>query len=127
MKHFAKTKAEQILPNIIRTHNVIEKLKKAVSQVNEIAEKIRKDVESNIDQNDLKADIIIQKLFQIAKPHPIEEHILNKARLRVELGNPPSKKGLGDAIHWEYLLESVKEGENLVLILVTHLTRSNEL
>lgn len=42
--------------------------------------------------------------------------IIESARLRVDRGNPPGKKGYGDAINWEWLLNCVKDSEDLHVI-----------
>lgn len=43
--------------------------------------------------------------------------IINKAKLRYDLGNPPGKKNsYGDAVNWECLLENIPDGEDLYFI-----------
>jgi hypothetical protein len=75
--------------------------------------KISKDIESN----SLKADQVIQELFEKAEAIKITEPLIAKAKLRMSVGNPPGKKGsLGDAINWEALLENVPDDEDLYLI-----------
>jgi predicted nucleic acid-binding protein len=53
----------------------------------------------------LEADALIVKYFEVARPIKASNHILIKARDRVDIGNPPGKRGsFGDAINWECLL-----------------------
>jgi predicted nucleic acid-binding protein len=117
IKKFEKTKAEQTLPNLVRTHEAIEGLRKIISEVNTLKNKILEDIKENIERNSFKADDVIKSLFRIAKPKPISPEILQKARFRLDLGNPPGKKGsLGDAVNWEYLIETIEEGNDLIII-----------
>ncbi len=62
----------------------------------------------------LKADNIISELFQKAKCESTTKTLIEKARLRIDIGNPPGKKGsLGDAINWEILLKHITNGQDL--------------
>lgn len=75
-----------------------------------LLEKIKKD----IDTNNLKADELINSLFLRSNAIDTTDVLVSKARLRIEIGNPPGKKGsLGDAINWESLLEKVNNGEDI--------------
>jgi hypothetical protein len=78
-----------------------------------LLEKIKKDVS----EHTLEADSIIKDLFEDAFKLPTNEQLVSKARLRVDIGNPPGKKGsLGDAINWEALLENTPDEEALYFI-----------
>lgn len=71
---------------------------------------------SDAKSNKLKADKTIHSLFKLAKKIDIDE-VVSAAKLRVERGNPPGKSGsLGDAINWEALTKSVKDGEDIYFI-----------
>lgn len=74
---------------------------------------ISKDIESN----SLKADQVIQELFEKAEAIETTEKLISKAQHRTNIGNPPGKNGsLGDAINWESLLENVSDSKDLYLI-----------
>jgi hypothetical protein len=74
-------------------------------------------ISENIESNSLKADLIIQELFEKAESVETTDQLVAKAQLRMSVGNPPGKNGsLGDAINWEALLESVPDGEDLYLV-----------
>ena len=78
-----------------------------------LVEKVTDDVENRA----LKADIVIQELFSRAEFIETTDEILDRANLRVEIGNPPGKQNsLGDAISWESLKESVPKQQDLVII-----------
>lgn len=74
-------------------------------------------VEEDITNESLKADVTIRGLFDVASCIITSSEIVERARLRCEIGNPPGKRGsLGDAINWESLLEAVPDGEELHFI-----------
>lgn len=74
---------------------------------------ISKDIESN----SLKADLVIEELFDKSVPIELSEELVARSQFRMSVGNPPGKNGsLGDAINWEALLENVPDGEGLYLI-----------
>jgi len=78
-----------------------------------LIEKVLKDIKAH----QLKADTIIQELFSLAKQVKTDGDIYERAHMRLEIGNPPGKRGsLGDALNWEALLQSVPDGEDLYFI-----------
>lgn len=71
----------------------------------------------NVVEHTLKADKTIKDLFEKAKRLPTDDDQMAKARVRMEVGNPPWKnRSLGDAINWETLLKHVLVGENLYFV-----------
>ena len=63
-------------------------------------------------RHQLKADMVIRELFDLATDVPIDSNIEQRAHRRISLGNPPGKRGsLGDALNWEALLGSVPKKE----------------
>jgi predicted nucleic acid-binding protein len=66
----------------------------------------------------LAADAVLGELLEAAESVPITDDIIEAARRRVEVGNPPGKKGsLGDALNWEALLKKACPwGEDLHLV-----------
>ncbi len=65
----------------------------------------------------MKADSVIAEVLQSASRHVVESKIIQAAMVRHRLGHPPGKKdSCGDAVHWEWLLSVVPEGEDLFLI-----------
>jgi len=92
----------------------ISALQKALNEkISQLRAKAYKDIESN----SLKADKIIDKLFQISQKIVITDEIYQSAIMRVNIGNPPGKKGsLGDALNWECLLSIVPNDNDLFFI-----------
>lgn len=78
---------------------------------------LMKQISADIKSNSLKADKVIKQLFEKANNIETKEEVLIKASMRMDIGNPPGKKGsLGDAINWETLLAEVPNKEDLYLI-----------
>jgi predicted nucleic acid-binding protein len=76
----------------------------------DLLEEIRIDV----DARDLAADHLVKTLFGLSKKLDSDPEIVASARLRMDLGNPPGKRGsLGDAINWETLLAADLDSEDL--------------
>lgn len=69
-------------------------------------DKIKRDILEEAFEGKLKVDIMVENILR--SPIATSEDIFNKAKMRMDVGNPPGKNGsLGDAINWEILLESV--------------------
>jgi PIN domain-containing protein len=62
-------------------------------------------IDKDIEARNLGADKLLRRLFDAGKVIETSVQIVNRARLRSELGHPPGKKGsIGDAVNWESLL-----------------------
>lgn len=106
LKRFRESKAHATMPNVIRDYPEARELRAAVEAVNALVRVIETKVKQDIEVNAFKADEIIQDLFASAFIQPVSTDVIDRARLRAEVGNPPGKKGsLGDAINWEWLLQ----------------------
>lgn len=104
-------------PQLCKDYEEYESLREAQREYERFHATLINRVENDIAQENLKADAVIQELFELAPTIPTSSSILERARLRMDLGNPPGKKGsLGDAVIWETLLDAVAEGEDLYLI-----------
>ncbi len=65
----------------------------------------------------LHADELIRELFALVEVIPLSTEVMEAARARVQRGNPPGKgQSFGDALNWETLLQSVPDGEPLLLV-----------
>jgi predicted nucleic acid-binding protein len=106
LKRFRESKAQATIPNVLRSYPSALKLRQAVDAVNEMVRDLTLQVTADIHSNALKADQIISELFSSSEVHTVPEPVVSRARLRVDLGNPPGKKGsMGDAINWEWLIQ----------------------
>lgn len=116
LKRFNDQKLNAQFPQICKEYEEYKQLRDAIRQYDDARDKIYKKLLSDTEQNSLGADSLIRDLFeksQALKSNPV---ILDAATLRMQLGNPPGKKGsYGDAINWEILLSEVPT-EDLYLI-----------
>ena len=106
LKRFRESKATAILPNIIHSYPDATDLKAAVERVTTIVHDLSNQATDDIENNALKADLIIKDLFATTDVAEASKRIIYRAEKRTNIGNPPGKKGsIGDAINWEWLLE----------------------
>ena len=76
-----------------------------------------KKIESDISSQQLKADKLINDIFNKVKCINRTPEIISRARDRRDIGNPPGKdNSLGDAINWESLLHSVPKNKEIHII-----------
>lgn len=117
LKNFNTSKLDMQFPQFCKEHDEYEKLKKIIRDFNHEKQTLLKNVMLAIENENLKADQIINLLFSKAIIIDIDDELLDKAKQRFDLGNPPGKnKSYGDALNWESLLESVEEGFDLYFI-----------
>lgn len=113
-----KFKFTQIqFPNLVKCYDNYNNLKERFDELKKehslLVEKITNDV---LNQT-TPADIAINELFDKTEIIECSNDIINKAKLRYDLGNPPGKKNsYGDAVNWECLLENIPDGEDLYFI-----------
>jgi predicted nucleic acid-binding protein len=117
VKKLSEQKSKPQFPQICKDYDEypeIRDLQKSYDQkLSALIEKVTKD----ITERTLKADHKIAELFSKATVINNTEALISKARLRMDIGNPPGKNGsLGDAINWEALLENVPQQQKLYLI-----------
>ena len=68
-------------------------------------------------QRETTADRVISELFSVTSIHAVADEVITRGLRRVELGRPPGKKdSCGDAIHWEWLLSTVPDWDDLHVI-----------
>ncbi len=114
---FEKSKANASLPNIAKSHTKVSDLRRLQEEFNQLVKEIKSDIDEQISDGKLKADELVSVLFSQLNTSAIDTSIIDKARLRKELGNPPGKNGnLGDSINWEWLLSNVPAGEDLNIV-----------
>jgi predicted nucleic acid-binding protein len=116
IKLFKETKVTSKLPNLVRNYDEAVKLKEFIESISTIVKEITDRLEKDIQEGKLKPDEVLNELFSKATIDPVSQEIIDKAKNRVDLGNPPGKKGsIGDAIHWEQLLATMPD-EDLTII-----------
>ena len=108
---FRKSKLKLSFPAYCKSYDQYDAIQDLIWE----AEKIHKDlvvrIEHDIAEQELPADKLIDRLFDAGQTLRRTSQIIDRARTRMEIGNPPGKKGsLGDAINWECLLEEAPSG-----------------
>lgn len=92
------------------------------NQLKQLFNDFKKDYEALRDKiiNDakgykLQADSLVGALF--CQPVTLSDEVYTNAQKRFARGDPPGKQGsLGDALHWEHLLEKVPHSKSLIFI-----------
>ena len=115
-KKFKDSKVELMLPQICKSYPEYELIRNALSNLRKAKSELHDKLITDIEKRSLKADEIISELFGLSNVVESEKYI-EKAQLRMQLGNPPGKKqSYGDAVSWETLLSEVKNQEDLFFI-----------
>src|SRR4030067_1463240 len=117
LRRFGERMPNKEFPQICKGYPEYEQLREAVKKYEESKDKITEKLKKDIEKSELDADLIINDLFAKGTTHKTSDKILEKARLRIDLGNPPGKNNsLGDAINWEILLSEIPDRTDLFLI-----------
>lgn len=104
-------------PAFCKDYDEYNKLKRKLEKYSKTYSKLFSKITDDISSNSLDADKAIKDLFERAKYIETTTDLINAARNRVNIGNPPGKNNsLGDAINWECLIENVPQEEDLYLI-----------
>jgi predicted nucleic acid-binding protein len=104
-------------PQLCEDYPEVELLRESLKQYEQIHVTLINNIIADIKAKNLKADRIVRLLFSSGKKLVANLDILDRARFRMGVGNPPGKNNsLGDAINWECLLENTPAGEDLYFI-----------
>jgi predicted nucleic acid-binding protein len=104
-------------PQLCEDYPEIELLRGSLKQYEQAHVALTERILVDIKAKNLKADLIIQSLFRLGKKLTTNINILDRARFRMGVGNPPGKNNsLGDAINWECLLDETPTGKDLFFI-----------
>lgn len=117
LSEFRKGKIDKRFPQICKPYGEYQQMRDAIRAYEDSKRALLNLLESDIEAGNLKADSVISDLFEAAQPIERSEDIVDRARLRYDLGNPPGKDGsYGDAICWESLLSAIDTGESLCVV-----------
>jgi len=117
IQNFGKEKLTSQFPQICKQYEEYKQLRDIIKKYQETKSELLEKLTSDVVNENLKADEIIDTLF--AKANKIERtnDILTSAKIRFDIGNPPGKKkSYGDAINWESLLKAVPNDHKLYFI-----------
>ncbi len=105
------------LPQIAEDYPEIDLLRESLKHYEQAHTALVQKIAIDIQARNLKADRIIQSFFSHGKKLTTHPDILDRARLRMAVGNPPGKNNsLGDAINWECLLTEIAVGEDVFFV-----------
>jgi hypothetical protein len=117
LNEFNKERPEKQFPQIVRQYSEYKDLQDSVKSFETNKKLIIEKLTDDILKHNLKADKLIFNLFDLATEIQYSDYILNKARIRFDLGNPPGKrKSYGDAVNWQSLLEAIPDNQNIFFI-----------
>ncbi len=117
LKTFNQSKLNGQFPQFCKGYKEYENLKTIIREYDKQKQALLKNLMLKIESNTLRADKLIEMLFNKANNFKLTPSILEKSKLRYDLGNPPGKnKSYGDAINWETLIENVEDTNDLYFI-----------
>lgn len=104
-------------PQICKDYPEYRELRKHQREFEDAHKRLMARITSDAQSKSLRADYLIGSLFERAQIINSTPILIGKARERLDIGNPPGKKGsLGDAINWEALLGTVETGRDVYFI-----------
>ena len=101
-----KSHKQPTFPVFCKDFSEYKTIKNAITTLDKARKSMLDKVEKQFHDRNLRADAVIDPIFQNSDKLPTTKKILNAARDRMTKGNPPRKKGNnshGDAINWECL------------------------
>src|SRR5690606_35235465 len=100
LKTFNQSKLNSQFPQFCKGSKEYENLKGLIREYDKEKQALMKNLMLKIESNTLRADKLIEMLFKKAKYYKLTPIILEKSKLRYDLGNPPGKnRSYGDAIN----------------------------
>lgn len=104
-------------PQICRQYTAYAKLREAQAEYEKHHAILIERIEADIASSTLEADKVVEELFTAARVVATPSDLVERARIRTDLGKPPGKRGsLGDAINWELVLANVPVDEDLYFL-----------
>lgn len=104
-------------PQISKSYEEYTLLLEAYKSFEKHKNKIITKIESDAKDFKLNADLLTSRIFHSSKKIENSTELIDKAKRRFDLGNPPGKgKSYGDALNWEALLYYVNKDEDLCLV-----------
>jgi predicted nucleic acid-binding protein len=117
LKKFSEDKLNNSFPIFLKEYPEYELMKKAIEEYKTNKRIVLGNIKIAIESNSLKADEIINELFEKAETIEANHSLITSAKVRFDLGNPPGKKNsYGDALNWETLLQENSIDEDLIFI-----------
>jgi predicted nucleic acid-binding protein len=117
LKEFEKVAGSSGVPRFMESYPAIGDFRRAVEQTLKAKDEAIQQAKREAETNSLAADKLFEAIKSAAGIIKRTKLDLEKAQIRMALGNPPGKEGsLGDAINWEILLRVVPDDAELYII-----------
>lgn len=117
LKRLKEDRIEQAFPQMVKQYEEYKLLQDSLSSFEKNKKILLSKLQVDIETNNLKADRIIAVLFSLSENIDFNEDIINAAKFRFDIGNPPGKNNsYGDSINWESLLRVSPDDEDLHFI-----------
>lgn len=117
VKKLEEHKKKPQFPQMCKDYGEYSEIRSLQTEYEQKMSSLIQKVKNDITQQTLKADMRILELFEKARVIHTTPELIEKAKFRMDVRNPPGKDGsLGDAINWEGLLQSLSQGEKLHFI-----------
>jgi len=114
LKKLNEQKTKSQFPQICKDYPEYKDLRAQQSKYQKSHSQLIQKLSEDIRNKNLKADVIIQELFSKGTIIETSNEVVDKAKIRMAIGNPPGKKGsFGDAINWESILQSIEEEKDI--------------
>lgn len=117
LKRFKEFRRGLQLPHFMHGYAEFVQAEAAAKELQSKLAALENQAEQDIADGTLIADDVIRHVFSAAGTLETTDVVYGKAKMRVDLGNPPGKHGsLGDAVNWELLLETVPKDHDLHIV-----------
>jgi predicted nucleic acid-binding protein len=104
-KEIKSQRLDMNLPRLCDPYEQTKELRRLAAEYSQVHAALVAQIDEDAHTRVLRADQLIGRFFSGAHQIEVTSEIIEKARVRVELGNPPGKRGsIGDAVNWEALL-----------------------
>ena len=105
------------IPIFIREMGKSKEFQDRLKQALDARNSLLQEVEAQASARTFRADELIKQIFDKAKVINTTSSLVERARDRLDLGNPPGKiNSIGDRLNWESLLSEVPTGNDLHLL-----------
>lgn len=112
-------KGSTALPRFLADTDEGDAYNKAVQNLDKARNTLVQKAKKSAVENTFAVDGLVSNLISKAGVGEVTSSMIERARLRRDVGNPPGKdKSLGDQINWEYLLETVADGVDLHVVSI---------
>ncbi|CAG2533457.1 hypothetical protein MAR621_03659 [Maribacter dokdonensis] len=117
LRTFKADKLNNAFPIFLKEYPEYAIMKKAIQEYQTSKKKILENILIEIENHSLKADEIINEIFEKSDFLAHNEELIARAKVRYDLGNPPGKgNSYGDALNWETLLTICPPEQDLTFI-----------